>query len=70
MTPAEQWRAEGRNMGRAEGRAELLLRMLSVRFRRVPASTVERIRSASEDDLTRWAERLLTADALDAVFSG
>ena len=31
---------------------------------------VARLRGASGDDLDRWAERLLTASALEQVFDG
>jgi predicted transposase/invertase (TIGR01784 family) len=79
MTPAEQWiaqgeargvekgRAEGRVEGRVEGLAEMFLRQLSLRFGKVPDSTAERIRRASETELMRWGERVLTARALDEV---
>ena len=81
MTPAEQWRAEGETRGREKGRVEgrvegrvtgrveMLLRQLSVRFGPVSASVVERVRGASEEELMCWAERILTAGTLDAVFS-
>jgi predicted transposase YdaD len=75
MTPAEQWIAQGeargvekgRAEGRVEGLAEMFLRQLSLRFGKLPDSTAERIRRASETELMRWGERVLTARALDEV---
>lgn len=57
-----------RGEGRAEGRADLLIRQLGVRFGALPAGTTERIRAGTADDQARWAERLLTAASLDEVF--
>ncbi|MGE0802865.1 MAG: hypothetical protein AB7G13_11315 [Lautropia sp.] len=60
-------RAEGRVEGSAEGRADLLIRQLGVRFGAVPAETIERIRAGTADGHDRRAERLLTAASRDAV---
>jgi len=74
MTPAEQWRAEGEVRGEVRGRpkerVELLLRQLSLRFGELPASTVERVRDASDAELTHWVDRILVADSVDALFRG
>ena len=75
MTLAEKWKAEGeakgeakgRAEGKAEGKAETLRKLLTLRFGDLTEATARRIASASEADLDRWVERVLTADTLDAV---
>jgi predicted transposase YdaD len=61
--------AQGRLEGRLEGEAKLLLRQLALRFRTVPDGVAARVRSASEAELERWGERVLTAASLDEVFA-
>lgn len=63
---AEQWKAEGK----AEGKADLLLRLLRRRFGVVPESALERVLGAPDGDLDEWAENILDAPSLDAVFTG
>ena len=48
--------------------ADLLIRQLGIRFGELPAETVDRVRGGSTQDHDRWAERLLSAPTLDAVF--
>jgi hypothetical protein len=64
MTIAEQLRAEGR----AEGGQAVLLRLLSLKFGEIPGALKERVTQASEQDLDRWTERILTAASLEDVF--
>lgn len=64
-----QTRNEGKAEGKAEGRAELLLRLIARRFGRgAAAAHEERLRAASIDELDLWAERVLDAATIDAVF--
>jgi predicted transposase/invertase (TIGR01784 family) len=77
---AEQWKAEakaegiqigeasGKAKGIEAGKADLLLRQLRRRFGALPESTQARVLCASEDQLNEWAETLLDASTLDAVF--
>ena len=58
-----------RNEGRAEGRAETLLRQIARRFGAPPDTVAARIRSAHMDDLDRWTDRILDAKTLDDVFA-
>ena len=58
-----------RNEGRREGEAEVLLRLLRVRFGPLPAAVTERITAADAETLLRWSERVLSAPTLDAVFA-
>jgi hypothetical protein len=64
----EKYRAEWLAAGRAEGRAEMLLRQLSVKFGPVSAEIDQRVRSADVAELDVWAERVLVAQAIDDVF--
>ena len=62
-TLAEKWTAEGK----AEGKADTLRKLLTLRFGELSEATQLRIASASEVQLDRWVERVLTADTPDAV---
>ena len=48
--------------------AELLLKLRELRFGELPGVTRERLRAARVDELDSWAERVLTAKAIDDVF--
>jgi len=61
---------EGLHQGRQEGEAALLERQLIRRFGALPEWAGERLRSATEEDLIRWAEAVLSAPSLEAVFDG
>jgi predicted transposase/invertase (TIGR01784 family) len=74
----EQGRREGRQKGLQEGvqkgiqkgRAEIVLKLLRLKFRKVPASVVARVKAGTAAELERWAERVLTADSLAEVLDG
>jgi len=55
--------------GKAEGKAELVAKLLVSRFGPVPRSAQERLRTASLDTLDIYAERVLTAVTLDDVLA-
>jgi hypothetical protein len=57
-----------RREGKAEGKAELIQHQLVHKFGQLPLSVRERIASATETELQRWSERLLSASSLDDVF--
>lgn len=64
MNALDKLRAEGK----AEGKAELLLRQLRLRFGELAPELVARVRGATGDDLDAMAERILTAhSAADVV---
>jgi predicted transposase/invertase (TIGR01784 family) len=73
MTIAEeliqQGREEGRTEGRTEGQVSLLVKMLTFKFGDLSADHQARIESATPEQLELYAERLLSADTLDAVFA-
>lgn len=54
----------GRNEGLAEGRRELLVRLVERRFGELPPSAQDRISAADDPTLERWADRLFTAQTL------
>ncbi len=68
----EEGREEGRQEGREEGRREALLtlieRQLELRFGPLPEAIRGRLEGADADTLLHWADRVLTADTLEAVF--
>jgi hypothetical protein len=70
---AEEWKAEGiqigQAMGKAEGKADMLLRQLRRRFDALPETVMAKVRNASEDQLNEWADNILDARNLDMVFS-
>ena len=70
MSLRDELVAEGMAKGMAKGQAELLLRQLGLRFGEVDPATEQRVRQASGDELTHWAERILTADTLQGVLEG
>ncbi|MBF0182015.1 MAG: Rpn family recombination-promoting nuclease/putative transposase [Magnetococcales bacterium] len=51
-----------------EGKAELLLRMLQMRFGVLPESIRSQVTSAGSNDIDAWSDRLFQADSLQAVF--
>ena len=55
--------------GRAEGRADLLLRLIDKRFGPLPEAAVARIRGASDEELERLADDVLTAATLEDLLT-
>lgn len=60
---------EGRNEGRLEGEYKLLRKLLERRFGLIPAWVLDRLHSAAEPELECWAEAVLTAPTLEAIFN-
>jgi len=69
VSTAQQLRNEGKVEGKAEGKASTLLRQITRRFGAPDADAVERVRSASLDELDRWLDRILDAASLDELFA-
>jgi hypothetical protein len=61
---AKRYYGQGEAKGRAEGRLELVLRQLTVRFGALPESARARLQTAGSEELDRIGERLLTASTL------
>ena len=72
MTIAEQLRQEGRAEGRAEGRLEgrasVLQELLEDKFGPLSQEVRVRLQSATDEQVSRWTKRILTADSVQAVF--
>jgi predicted transposase/invertase (TIGR01784 family) len=69
MTMAEELMQRGRVQGRAEGQVTLLVKMLTRKFGDLPAEYRARLETATTDLLEHYAERLLGAVTLAAVFA-
>jgi hypothetical protein len=65
MTLAERLR----NEGSARGRAEMLLKLLTLKFGPPSEDVRSRVQRADEPTLDRWAERVLTAGSVDELFA-
>lgn len=63
------YRAAARAAGQAEGKAELLLKQMSLRFGPLSEATLVRVWAASVEELERWGERILGAQTLDDVLA-
>ena len=61
--------ARGREEGELKGR-DRILRQLRVRFGELPESVISRVNAPCSEELDVWAEVLLSAKTLDAVFAG
>jgi predicted transposase YdaD len=67
VTIAEQLRRRGLAEGLAEGRADMLLLLLTEKFGELPDEASRTVAQASEDELKRWARLILSATSLDEV---
>jgi hypothetical protein len=56
-------------MLRAEGGAEALMEMLTVKFGPLPDDVPKTVHAASIDQIKAWTARAVTAETLDQVFS-
>ena len=52
-----------------EGETKLLKKLLERRFGVLPVWAEDKLSSAAEQDLENWAELVLTATSLEAVFA-
>ncbi|PRQ08934.1 Rpn family recombination-promoting nuclease/putative transposase [Enhygromyxa salina] len=68
-TGLEKGREEGRREGRQEGRVGVLGKLSSLKFGGMPPEYAALIEAATDEQLERYIERILTADTIDAVFS-
>jgi len=67
QTFIDRYIEQGRQAGRREGEAAMLLRQIDRKFG-PPSETVRaRAGSADPETLLRWSDRILTAESLDAV---
>ena len=64
----EQGVQQGIAQGIDQGQVRLLQTLLAQAFGKLPDDVTERLSTASRDEITRWAGRVLHADSLDEVF--
>jgi hypothetical protein len=67
MTAAEVLEAKGVARGKAEGKAEIVLRQLGLKFGEVPEALRQRILHASADELDLVADAIVTARNLEDI---
>ena len=60
---------QGKLQGRQEGEALALQRLLARRFGEVSPSVLDKIATASNEQIEAWLDRVLDATTLDAVFA-
>lgn len=56
---------EGMREGKQEGRQDILRELLADKFGTLPAWALQRLKSASADDLSAWAKRILHSTTLE-----
>ena len=61
-------RAEGEARGQTKGQIDLLLHQLERRFGQLPPEAVGRVRGGSPEEIVSWADAVLDAPDLEAVF--
>jgi flagellar biosynthesis/type III secretory pathway protein FliH len=59
---------KGLQQGRLEGQANILSKLLKLRFGDLPPEAVERLSRATQEELDAWSEAVLSAPSLAAVF--
>ena len=64
----DEGRAAGIEIGRSEGKAELLERLLTKKFGALSEASRSRLLLATDDELNAWSEALLVATGLEEVF--
>jgi hypothetical protein len=62
---ARRYFGQGKAEGRMEGRVEVTLKLLALRFGQLPDATQARIRNAQDAQLNAVVERMLTAQTLE-----
>ena len=62
----QQGRLEGQQEGRLEGQLKTLVRQLTRRFGTLDKATETRLQGATQGELDRWTDSILTAQALVA----
>ena len=63
-------RQEGRQEGELLGQAAVIQRQLTRRFGALPPDALARLRSATQEQLQLWTDRVLDAGSLAEVFGG
>ncbi|WP_372610108.1 hypothetical protein [Halomonas sp.] len=58
----------GVQQGNVSGRAQMLLKLLTLKFGELPTGIESKVRHAGLEQLDLWAERVLTANTLNGIF--
>ena len=66
-TFAERFINQGMQQGMQQGEANVLLRLLSLKFGEISEDKKKLILSADSERLLKWSERILFADDVDDV---
>jgi len=61
-------RNEGRKEGRKEGEANILLKLIELKFGPISLKDRKLVQSADSETLLRWGEQILTANKMDEIF--
>ena len=64
----EEWTKEWFEQGQITDESRMLVKLLQKRFGDLPSTILEKINSASEQELETWGLNLLDAKSLDEVF--
>jgi len=62
-------RVEGLLEGRHEGLAHILLLQLKTKFEEIPEPIHQQIQQANDEQLMQWANKILSANSLDEIFT-
>jgi hypothetical protein len=62
---ARRYFGQGKAAGRTEGRVEIILKQLAIRYGAVSAAIETHVRTAGSTELDRVAERVLTARTVE-----
>jgi len=68
LESVEEWSHEIEEKGREEGRRDVLLHLLEVKFGDLDDRTRAQVAAADPQHLMEWIERVLTAERLADVF--
>ena len=68
ITKAEVLMNRGRAEGIEEGRAQILIKMLQLKFGQVPAERLESIHAGTDTQIEQFIQRIFVATSLDEVF--
>lgn len=60
---------QGISQGEVRGERAMLERLLTRRFGELDAATLERLDNASSEELEQWADNVIEAESLKAVFT-
>jgi hypothetical protein len=63
----QRLRAQGREEGRRQEAADILLRQLQGRFGPLPEAVRSRVEAADRTTLEQWSDRVVSAPTLEAV---